>query len=74
MKVIVNDKNNVHSLQTDLLEVAQILDNLRRYSKVWHEKFGSENRNKMKAWESKADHWIGTHIERTPTSKPGIEK
>lgn len=39
-------------------ELAHILMNLRRATKRWDEEYGSEAKNKKKAWEKRADDYL----------------
>jgi len=41
-----------------LQELAMIGHNLRVYTKIWQEHFGSINRGNMRYWEKRMDEWL----------------
>jgi hypothetical protein len=43
-------------------ELAHILLNLRRYTKLFDTHFGYTYRTNKKYWENKADRWLAEHI------------
>jgi len=47
-----------------LEELAMISKNLRFYSKVWGEHFGSYNKIRMVFWQKKMDQWLEQNIEK----------
>jgi len=49
----------------DIRDLATILINLRRVSKVWREHYGAPNRVNMEYWERKAEKWIENNIKAT---------
>jgi len=63
MKVIINKDASIR-------ELAEILVNLRRVSKVWREHYGAQNRVNMEYWERKADKWIENNIKDTNDRLP----
>lgn len=46
-----------------LIELAYIMQNLRRSQNYFKEHYGYVNRQAQKYWEDKADAWIKQHIK-----------
>lgn len=47
----------------DLQELTHIVINLRHYTKLWDEHYGSRLKDSKKLWEANADTWIEKHLK-----------
>lgn len=52
-------------------ELARISHNLRYYSKIWKENYGSVNRAMMVKWENLMDKWLKENVDYTDLSLLG---
>jgi hypothetical protein len=47
-------------------ELCRLAHNLRYYSKIWKEHYGSTNLANMVNWQNKMDEWLKKNIELEP--------
>lgn len=53
----------VNDIKQELLNLANILKELRYHTKYWELNFGSRPKENKKYWEDKADTWLRDHIK-----------
>jgi hypothetical protein len=50
-------------------QLARITHNLRYFSKIWKEHFGSKNLANMVYWQNKVDEWLKENVDYTDLSE-----
>lgn len=50
-------------------ELARLVHNLRYYSKIWKEHYGTTNLSNMVNWQNKVDEWLKENVDYTDLSE-----